>query len=79
MFLVKAVQTFYQKDPNLTFHKSLTPLHVAAGTGKLLLLSTLYKKLADINQMDEEAWVPLHYSAQNGHLNICKYLIDVHI
>ena len=41
MNLDDAVRKFYIKDSNLKYYKGLTPLHVTAGAGKLLLLSNI--------------------------------------
>ena len=57
-----AVKTLYRKDPNVSFYKGLTPLHVAAATGKLLLLSIAYKIAIEKVPKDKEGFTPLHYS-----------------
>ena len=43
--LGKAVRKFYQKNTGKMYYDGLTPLHVAAGTGNLMLLSNIFEKL----------------------------------
>ena len=75
MDLGESVRKFYQKDPGLTYHKGLTPLHVTAGTGNLLTLLNIYDKAIQKCPKDEEGMIPLHYSAQNGHFEVCKFIM----
>ena len=70
------VEQFYQKKYNLTYHAGLTPIHVAAGTGDLLLLEEIQKTAHEKYPEDSEGFTPLHYAAQNGHFNICKTLLE---
>ena len=71
--LRNGVGQFYGKGNILTYHKGLTPSHVAAGTGKLELLKSIEKITGDENPKDGEGWTPLHYAAQNGYLNVIEY------
>ena len=75
MDLGKAIGKFYGK-PNLTYHKGLTPLHVAAGVGNSFLFKNIYKKANDKFPRDTEGWTFLHYPAQNDHSNIFEYILE---
>ena len=76
MTLGVAVNQFYKKDLGLDHHEGLTPIHAAAATGHLLLLTKLHEKSLDKHPKDNEGCTPLYYAAQNGHLEVCEYLIQ---
>ena len=76
MTLGVAVNQFYKKDLGLDYHEGLTPIHVAAATGHLLLLTKLQEKTLDKHPKDIKGCTPLYYAAQNGHLEVCEYLIQ---
>ena len=76
MDLSNSVRKLYFKGRKFKHYKGITPLHVAAATGKLLLLSKIYKNAIDDNPKDERGWTALHYSAHNGYENVCVYIIE---
>ena len=57
------------------YRKGLTLIHITAGTGNTELLKTLLEKYEDLLCEDFNDRVPLHYCAQNGHLQTCQYII----
>ena len=36
----------------------------------------LSEKLEDKNPRDREGWTPLHSAAQNGHVEVCRLILD---
>ena len=57
------------------YYEGLTPNHVAAATGRLSLLISIEEKLNEKYPKDIEGLTPLHYSAEYGHLEVCKYIL----
>ena len=76
MTLRVVVNQFYIRDLGLNYHKGLTPIHAAAATGHLLLLTKLQDKSLDKHPKDNEGCTPLYYAAQNGHLQVCEHIIQ---
>ena len=74
MELRLAAEKFYQKREKMTFNKGLTPIHVAAATGNILLLEAIQERAKEKYPEDNEGLTPLHYAAHYGHLHICKIL-----
>ena len=75
MALGIAVNQFYIKDSGLIYYEGLTPIHAAAATGHLLLLTKLQEKGLDKHPKDNGGCTPLYYAAQNGHLEVCEHII----
>ena len=73
MDLKASVGQFYKKDAGLTYYKGLTPLHVAAGNGHLMLFNLI--QVEEKWPTDEKLMTPLHYAAQNGHLETCQFIV----
>jgi len=76
MTLGVAINQFYNRDLSLEYHEGLTPIHAAAATGHLLLLTKFQEKTLDKHPKDIKGCTPLYYAAQNGHLEVCEYLIQ---
>ena len=74
--MLNAVTIFYSGDPKLKYHYNLTPLHIAAGSGKKTLLENLFKTAKDEIPRDNWGKTPLHLAAKNGHLEVCKQIIQ---
>ena len=74
MALGVAVQTFYEKNDELTYFEGLTPIHVAAATGDLQLFSKFEEKSPGKYPIDSDDCTPLYYAAQNGHLEVCEHI-----
>ncbi|GJN88570.1 hypothetical protein Rhopal_001536-T1 [Rhodotorula paludigena] len=53
-----------------------TPLHEAASTGRLPLVSACLQKGLSVAQADVYGRQPLHYAAMNGHAEVCRTLLD---
>ena len=75
MDLGHAVSKFYKKSTNLRYFEGLTPLHVAAGTGQLILYQMVGEKSNERQPKDISGKVPLYYAAQNGHLETSEVMI----
>ena len=54
----------------------ITPIHIAAGTGNLVLLKTLVRKVNKIQAKDDYRRTPLHYAAMHGHLETCQFIMQ---
>ena len=84
-YLLEAVQLFYLEQKmnrewttctifdSLDLPKGITPLHIAAYSGDLDLLKTIFERNQEY-QTDGWGCTPLHYAAHNGHLEMCEYL-----
>ena len=72
-----AVQKFYKKKEDLTYFEGLTPIHIAAATGDLQLLSKLEDKSPGNHPKDSDDCTPLYYAAQNGHLEVCEHILEL--
>ena len=72
---VVAVEQFYTFRPKrLEFQHS--PLHIAAERGNLLLFKSIHNKTGLINPKRFDGFTPLKFASQEGHLEICKYIIE---
>ena len=71
-----AVDQFYIRDLDKKYNERLSPLHTAAATGNLLLVTKLQEKSVDNHPNDSEGCTPLYYAAQNGHLEVCEHIIQ---
>ena len=60
------------------FYKNLFPQHVGAMVGNLLLFKRISEIDSDLNPGNDENMgiTPLHCAVQNGHIEVCKYIID---
>ena len=76
MALGIAVQKFFKKNDELTYFEGLTPIHVAAATGDLQLLSKFEDKSPGQYLEDSDDCTPLYYMAQNGHLEVCEHILE---
>lgn len=64
-------------DPNLTEEDGFAPLHVACQNGHLGAVEVLLYAEADPNLATRSGarWFPLHYSAQDGFVDIMQQLL----
>lgn len=62
--------------PYITNSNGQTLLHIAAGFGKLTLVSYLIKKGADVNAQDLEGQAPLHNACCHNHKTTAQKLIE---
>ena len=76
MVLGDAINQFYKKGSDLEYYDELTPMHTAAATGDLFLLTKIQEKSLDNHPKDDEGCTPLYYAAQNGHLEVCEHIIE---
>ena len=63
------------KLPNDEF-RGWTPLHNAAGNGRLPVVQHICCLLEDKNPRDDIGFTPLHNAAYRGHLEVVKYLVQ---
>ena len=61
----------------MTYHKDFTPSHTAAGVGNLSLLKKIQKITNKKNPKDIDGLTALHLAAQNGHLDVLKFLMEI--
>ena len=54
----------------------ITPIHVAAGTGHLILWETLIQKTSLFEPKNEKGQTPYHYAAALGFVGICLKIIE---
>ena len=85
--LLKALQCFYLEQKmsqgltnctlvySLNSPKGITPLHIAAYSGDLVLLKAIFERNQEY-QKDGWGCTPLHYAAHNGHLEMCEYIMQ---
>ena len=83
--LLKALQCFYLEQKmsrgltnctlvgSLNLPKGITPLHIAAYSGDLVLLKAIFERNQEY-QKDGWGCTPLHYAAHSGHLEMCEYI-----
>jgi hypothetical protein len=84
-YLLEAVQLFYLEQKmnrewttctifwSLDLPKGITPLHIAAYSGNLDLLKTIFETNQEY-QTDGWGCTPLHYAAHKGHSEMCEYI-----
>ena len=56
--------------------ENTTPLHIAANSGHLNIVSLLVREGATINMRDSFGYTPLHFAAKRGYLDIVKFLVE---
>jgi len=54
----------------------VTALHVAAWRGRMDLLNLLYKRGADVNDVDKIGRTALYYAAHDGNAEVSKWLVE---
>ena len=75
--LALAVEQFYTQRPyetRLSYQHS--PHHFAAVCGSLSLCKLIAQKTLVLNPPRRDGLTPLHFAAQEGHFDVCKYIID---
>jgi ankyrin repeat protein len=75
---VDKVQALIRRDPNLvlsTDHKEMTPLHVAAESGQMKVVTLLLDANAYINVRDGNGHTPLFLAATAGHTDVVMQLL----
>ena len=76
MNLKHALQEFLGKYKYRDFkQEGLSPLHVLAGVGPLILFETIFNKIQEKHPKDSRGRTPLHYAALFGHLEICAFIV----
>lgn len=53
--------------------EGLTALHQAVLDGSFTAVRLLLKHEAQVNQLDDDGWTPLHAACAEGHSNIARY------
>jgi len=54
----------------------VTALHVAAWRGRIDLLNLLYKRGADVNNVDKIGRTALYYAAYDGNAEVTEWLVE---
>ena len=67
-------------DINARNEDNETPLHLAAGGGKILggdieVVRWLVENGATINARDKDDWTPLHWATRGGHSEVESFLV----
>ncbi len=63
-------------DPNVKDHRGQTPLHYAAGLGRIVDLRALLAHGADVNLADSTGITPLHRAAASGFAEAARILLE---
>ena len=62
----------FRKGSKLAHHFRLTPLHAVAYAGNVSLFQYIFEKSELKNPKTDSGLTPLHYAAQQGHLEISR-------
>ena len=65
-----------QQDPNESYGRQGTPLHVAALSGHTTIARHLLEHSADANARDMNKMTPLHSAIENGNTDIAQLLLN---
>jgi len=73
----EALQQFIHEGANVNMRgaKGLTPLMMAASTGKVPLVFPLLEAGADLDATNEDRWTPLHFAIFNKHSEVVTLLL----
>lgn len=66
---------FWESDINAELPNGLYPLHVAAEKGRIILVRTLLKHGAEIDQVSEQGDTPLELAILNGRTQVAEVLL----
>ena len=72
------IQALQKGDPDLIpskDYKSITPLHVAAGSGHKDVAELLLANKAEVNAKNNNGGTPLHWAASRGHKDVVELLL----
>jgi len=75
LYLMEQTHATYINAPNAS---GVTPLHIAASTGSIVILSQLLQAGADAMAKDTHSKTPYDYAQRNGSSN-CVYLLSQHM
>ena len=74
--IAKKILSLNGADPNIQL-AGMTPLHLAANSGNLLLVKALIDAGADVDATTYANETPLHMAALIGHVNLGAYLVSL--
>jgi len=63
-------------DPNIQNNDGITPLHLAAGNGRLEVVKLLLEHGADPNVQDHDGRTPLHFAVEGCYVDVVRVLLD---
>ena len=76
LHLCKTFLDNYNFDVHHVNVKEWTPLHCSAKSGNVLLFKYILEKGSEIYCKTKDMENVLHLSARNGHLDICKFVLE---
>ena len=74
--LIKSILKYYELEIEIKCNKGWTVLHYSAQSGNLELFEYLLKSGSLIHEKTKNKCNCLHIAASNGHLNLCKRLLE---
>ena len=76
--ICRALVDKHNFDVHMGDKQESTALHFSAASGSYEIVTYFTDMGIDINSKNELGWNCLHIASENGHLNLCKTLIDKH-
>ena len=74
--LCKTFINNYNIDVHLTDNDECTPLHYSAESGSLDVFIYIFEKGSEIYRKTKNMRNVLHFSASNGHYDICEFILE---
>ena len=69
--------TTFSQDVNASYGSYCnTPLHIASGKGRFMVVQVLLEHFASVNARNINVWTPLHMASWHGYPNIARVLLE---